>query len=304
MEPLGGASSGIIVAAYIEYSLWGPIARPLVALRIESNFVPSTPSLEYLSSPGFAMRLILVLMLLTASVWIAPASAEGQSEVTWSLDHTVLRTEEESTWISSTAIPGAFPSYDYTYEITSVSAFLGGLIEPQDLTEDFAAIADLTGSGSFFQTPSTLGQIPIDEPTTGTTLDLAISITASGFGRIDFTEIDLGVVITDFGETQTPIDGLQFEGVFTVTGSQALPGDYNGDGDVDNDDYLFWQLTFGSTSILEADGNNNGVVDVADYTVWRDAAAIYGAGLTVPEPISAWTVLVAVITVGAARRAD
>lgn len=70
-----------------------------------------------------------------------------------------------------------------------------------------------------------------------------------------------------------------------------LPGDYDLDDDVDDDDFLTWQQTFGSTTELMADGNRNGIVDVADYTIWRDN---YGAGVvtaeepsSVPEPGSA-----------------
>ncbi len=49
----------------------------------------------------------------------------------------------------------------------------------------------------------------------------------------------------------------------------------HGDGDVDGQDYLIWQRTFGSTPdnsgwYAPADINKNGVVDAADYSVWRD----------------------------------
>lgn len=50
----------------------------------------------------------------------------------------------------------------------------------------------------------------------------------------------------------------------------AIAGDYNFDGMVDQQDYLVWKGSFGSTVNLEADGNRDGVVDAADYTVWRN----------------------------------
>jgi glucose/arabinose dehydrogenase len=71
-----------------------------------------------------------------------------------------------------------------------------------------------------------------------------------------------------------------------------LPGDYDGDGDVDAADYQEWKDAFGTTAALP-DGNKNGIVDAADYTVWRDnlgntldegsGGAATGA-TTVPEP--------------------
>ena len=53
----------------------------------------------------------------------------------------------------------------------------------------------------------------------------------------------------------------------TVT---SVSGDYNRDGNVDNQDYLAWRGTFGQTGAgLATDGNTNSVVDAADYIVWR-----------------------------------
>ncbi|MEX2171197.1 MAG: right-handed parallel beta-helix repeat-containing protein [Pirellulales bacterium] len=60
---------------------------------------------------------------------------------------------------------------------------------------------------------------------------------------------------------------------FTVNSPAAtLPGDYDRNGIVDQNDRLFWLARFGATSGigLQADGNGSGVVDAADYGVWRD----------------------------------
>jgi glucose/arabinose dehydrogenase len=68
-------------------------------------------------------------------------------------------------------------------------------------------------------------------------------------------------------------------------------GDYNLDGNVDNDDYTILRNSFGLTAAgLPADGNSNGKIDAADYVVWRNAmAAGAGAGddASVPEPTAA-----------------
>jgi hypothetical protein len=51
-----------------------------------------------------------------------------------------------------------------------------------------------------------------------------------------------------------------------------LTADYDGDLDVDFDDYEVFLLTYGSVGEgLAADGNSDGLVDAADYTVWRDS---------------------------------
>jgi hypothetical protein len=53
----------------------------------------------------------------------------------------------------------------------------------------------------------------------------------------------------------------------------TLPGDYDHDGNVDNEDHAVWRAQFGSTSAFDADGNRDGVVDAADYVVWRARSA-------------------------------
>ena len=67
-------------------------------------------------------------------------------------------------------------------------------------------------------------------------------------------------------------------------------GDYDLDGNVDNDDYTVLRNSFGLAAAgLPADGNNNGTIDAADYVLWRNAmSAGSGSGddATVPEPTS------------------
>ena len=49
-----------------------------------------------------------------------------------------------------------------------------------------------------------------------------------------------------------------------------IPGDYDRNGIVEQNDYDVWESNFNSTIALNADGNGNGIVDAADFTVWRD----------------------------------
>ena len=67
------------------------------------------------------------------------------------------------------------------------------------------------------------------------------------------------------------------------------PGDYNGDGIVDAQDYNVWRGGLGTdvTPGTGADGNGNEKIDAADYVVWRNSLTA-GSGTSlasVPEPI-------------------
>jgi hypothetical protein len=63
-------------------------------------------------------------------------------------------------------------------------------------------------------------------------------------------------------------------GSFDATPPPAgLPGDFNRDNRVDDQDRLVWRANFGAwslTSYLQADGNHDGTVNAADFAVWRN----------------------------------
>jgi hypothetical protein len=85
--------------------------------------------------------------------------------------------------------------------------------------------------------------------------------------------------------------GFAMQDSFVTLLTPARPGDYNTDGDVDEEDFALWRSTFGST-VLSADGNRDGRVDAADYVIWRknSLSAATNASevlpLSVPEPIN------------------
>jgi hypothetical protein len=137
-----------------------------------------------------------------------------------------------------------------------------------------------TGSGGLFQvTGSPLAETAFD----GDPFDFATAI-AFDPGALPFEAFagpDGGrlVYTGNFGDT------------FLTLFTPAQPGDYNGDGSVDADDYTSWQIAYGSTTELAADGNGDNVIDAADYVIWRknvsDLASSSSANATaVPEPAS------------------
>jgi hypothetical protein len=91
----------------------------------------------------------------------------------------------------------------------------------------------------------------------------------------------------------------------------GLPGDYNLDGTVNDEDYNVWLADFGKSADLAADGNRDGLINAADFVVWRNhegmslGAAASGSALAastaaIPEPASA--ILVAMVFLGAGYR--
>jgi glucose/arabinose dehydrogenase len=99
--------------------------------------------------------------------------------------------------------------------------------------------------------------------------------------------------------------------VFRIATDALLAGDYDADGDVDQQDYGFWNTNFGTTAGagLAADGNGDGTVNAADYTVWRDnlGASVHnlgagGGSVSVPEPTAAMLISLAAISTLIHRR--
>jgi hypothetical protein len=52
--------------------------------------------------------------------------------------------------------------------------------------------------------------------------------------------------------------------------AMSIPGDYTGDGNIDQADYDAWVTAFGTSEESPADGNEDGVVGAADYVLWRN----------------------------------
>ncbi len=213
----------------------------------------------------------------------------ADNPVTWQVS---LYTEgEDASWTSPTSLTPGLPKYDWSYEITrltAVESFFGG----QDLRGGLGASA--SGSGTGTDLPLVFVDQMLNEPSTGTSAILDLGIDASGVGRASATDITLGTV---FG---LPITRIELEATISVIGVPT--GDYNRDGSVESADYELWRSSFGSTEELGADGNDDGVVDSADYTIWRDALGAGAGGgrfAVSPEPSSIDIALVGILMLSA-----
>jgi hypothetical protein len=92
-------------------------------------------------------------------------------------------------------------------------------------------------------------------------------------GIVDSLEIVLYGNGSGSNGQPTGMRELFFNDVALSTTAATVAGDYDFDGDADGADFLVWQRTFGSTTILDADGSGNGVIDVADLDKWKTAFA-------------------------------
>lgn len=87
------------------------------------------------------------------------------------------------------------------------------------------------------------------------------------------------------GRIRADLAALRFVGF-----RQALTGDFDGDGAINEGDYDAWVTSYGLSGDVAADANGDDVVNAADYTVWRDAV---GTAAAVPEPTTLATLLLA-----------
>lgn len=132
------------------------------------------------------------------------------------------------------------------------------------------------------------------DDSTPSDLELAIPMAQLGDPELlDFFVESVDVAGNDYLPNRA-IDGLAGGFYRYEVSAVPLAGDYDGDGDVDTDDYDVWAIGFGGSN-LAADGNGDGVVGAADYTVWRDA---YSAGISsaIPEPSFVGLLIASVFT--------
>ncbi|TWT87592.1 hypothetical protein Mal64_31340 [Pseudobythopirellula maris] len=152
----------------------------------------------------------------------------------------------------------------YSLDSTSGSLLPGGWTSVAD-TYDVSGDMSVDDSAEWFELSNSA--FSLAEASTTQLSGLLSGFQVVSLGSIWDTvsgEMDLEMTILA-GELATPL-GVEY---------RHLAGDYEGDYDVDMDDFDIWVADFGYTNFSSpADGNGDGVVDAADFTVWRDSLAI------------------------------
>jgi hypothetical protein len=97
-------------------------------------------------------------------------------------------------------------------------------------------------------------------------------------------------------------DATYLRGGLVINAAARLPGDFEGDEDVDGADFLLWQRTLGSTTALAADASLDDVVNGDDLAIWREgfgdvAPTSVSATAGVPEPTAKWLSIFLAVTV-------
>ncbi|MCC7087441.1 MAG: hypothetical protein IT427_20755 [Pirellulales bacterium] len=80
--------------------------------------------------------------------------------------------------------------------------------------------------------------------------------------------------------------------------NSLLPGDFDGDNDVDGADFVVWQTHFptaSGASLATGDADGDGDVDGADFVTWQSHFPMSASAAVVPEPHSFWILICALL---------
>jgi hypothetical protein len=185
-------------------------------------------------------------------------------------------------------VPG---NVGHALNIVSADYQLQGTIPPAAAPRTFEVSVKSGGTADF----TTLRDAPLN--LVGTTANPkwnAISIDLDSLGVPEWGSISELFLLSDNLARNTPVDLLMVAGLPPV----YRPGDYNGDLDVDGQDFLTWQREYGNGFGSPADGTRDGSVDGSDLAHWQQyyqSSALNLAGLAVPEPATLSVALVLIL---------
>lgn len=189
---------------------------------------------------------------------------------TWPFD--VETTGNNVSWISPTSVNPGRPVYGASYSITSVQVnvrFSIFNLGPIDVTDQIPPEQLSNSNRGLGPAPAEFlnDLIVYPEPPTAAALaaNVVVAIDASGFGRLDMTDVTLGPLVVDLGPplgVQT-VTLTRVRAIGTVTVDPiACPADLDGDGFVNSADLAALLGGWGGPG--PADLNLDGSVNSAD----------------------------------------
>jgi hypothetical protein len=169
---------------------------------------------------------------------------------------------------------------------------------------------DVIGAGDFFLVNEELDNLDLEILHEGSPIATSIS-------TVDNLEF-LRITVPETGAYQIRVNRLAVDD----SGSDELyglawygiplfeTGDFDGDGDVDGDDFLAWQNGFGIASgadLSDGDGDGDGDVDGDDFLIWQNNFGTAGGdaalrGLAAPEPSGLAILLIGIVAGGVRSR--
>jgi hypothetical protein len=121
-----------------------------------------------------------------------------------------------------------------------------------------------------------------------------------GIDHVTVDEIENQFLLTAPEDTGFSFAYIDFEAPPAL--ATAIPGDFDGDGDVDDLDFAQWEGDFGVNGDSDADGDGDS--DGVDFLLWQASRGLPAASpalATVPEPVTCAVVLATVLTLASIR---
>jgi hypothetical protein len=172
-------------------------------------------------------------------------------------------------------IEGVTPNTDYDVKVWSydpAQSFSSTLTEWSPINDTTGTPVNITNFA--FPRPTTLDDRSATLRVRSTTSTLEIlGTTTSGFGGTRLNAFELNAVVS------------------------TIPGDFNGDSEVDGADLTLWRSNFGNTTASTATGDADGDQDVdgADFLIWQRNLGSMGPVTSVPEPTTAFLISFALV---------
>ncbi|QEG32907.1 DUF4623 domain-containing protein [Bythopirellula goksoeyrii] len=127
----------------------------------------------------------------------------------------------------------------------------------------------------------------------------------NGTGQVKFGPIEGRTAIIYGLSTNNGIQAFEL----TIDPVSSDDADFDGDGNVDGQDFLTWQRNFGligGATLMDGDANGDQNVDGLDLSVWQNqygtVPPLSAAVVAVPEPATAWLALSGLVCFWTSRR--